>query len=109
MTDSFSTKSCRPKSTPVHIPMPEDMKKLMNELEKKGHTCIMYCGIIQPKLTWCQKDICTEKKDRDDMHKRQEEKLALIKRLKKEGHKCVIVRETYPVQVSWCKQNVCTE
>lgn len=106
---NFSTKSVRPKSSPVFIPMPDDMKKLMHELEQKGHTCIMYCGIIEPKLTWCKKDVCTEKKDREAMFKRHEDQLALIKKLKKEGHTCVTTPDSFPARVSWCKQNVCTK
>jgi hypothetical protein len=109
MTESFSTKSCRPLSSPkhIHIPMPDDMKKLMHELENKGHTCIMYCGLFQPKLTWCLKEVCTRKDDLDKMFKHHKEQLELLEKLKKEGHTCAMTPESMPAQVSWCKQDVC--
>lgn len=109
MSSNFSTKSYRPKAAPVFIPIPDDMKKTMHELEQKGHTCIMYNGIIQPKLTWCQKDICTTEEDHKKMIQRHEDQLALIKKLRNEGHKCLVVPESFPARVSWCNQAICVE
>jgi len=103
------TKSYCPKDPPKPIPMPKDMEEFAVSLVKKGHTCIMYCGIDHPTLRWCEKEECDEELKWKQMHQRHKEQLDLREKLIAEGHICVSTPECYPARISWCKQPICSQ
>lgn len=56
-------------------------------------------------LSWCQKDECEKKLQRQKEH---DENLKFAKNLEQIGHTCVNYRnQWFPVRIVWCQQEIC--
>jgi hypothetical protein len=106
-TNTCYTKSYCPASIVDPIPMPKEMQELYNSLKEKNHSCMMYNGYENPRLNWCEKNICDALIIREEMRKRNKEQLELHEQLIKNGHTCICVPEIYPARIEWCQQSTC--